>query len=52
VRERRWLDHRKGGTLVRALSLFAREVSPMTWTKPEFEAIDVTMEVTAYVARR
>jgi coenzyme PQQ precursor peptide PqqA len=24
----------------------------MTWTKPEFEVVEVTMEVTAYVARR
>jgi coenzyme PQQ precursor peptide PqqA len=24
----------------------------MTWTKPEFEIVEVTMEVTAYVARR
>ena len=24
----------------------------MSWTKPEFEIVDVTMEVTAYVARR
>ncbi|MFL5574406.1 MAG: pyrroloquinoline quinone precursor peptide PqqA [Gemmatimonadaceae bacterium] len=24
----------------------------MTWTKPEIELVDVTMEVTAYVARR
>jgi len=24
----------------------------MTWQKPEFEVVDVTMEVTAYVARR
>ena len=35
----------------------ARQVSipediAMTWTKPEFEVVDVTMEVTAYVARR
>jgi coenzyme PQQ precursor peptide PqqA len=22
------------------------------WTKPEFEVVEVTMEVTAYVARR
>ncbi|MGH7633341.1 MAG: pyrroloquinoline quinone precursor peptide PqqA [Gemmatimonadaceae bacterium] len=25
---------------------------PMSWTKPEFEVVEVTMEVTAYVARR
>ena len=24
----------------------------MTWTKPEFEVVEVTMEITAYVARR
>jgi len=24
----------------------------MQWSKPEFEVVDVTMEVTAYVARR
>jgi len=24
----------------------------MSWTKPEFEVVEVTMEVTAYVARR
>jgi coenzyme PQQ precursor peptide PqqA len=24
----------------------------MTWQKPEFEVVEVTMEVTAYVARR
>jgi len=24
----------------------------MSWTKPEFEIVEVTMEVTAYVARR
>jgi len=24
----------------------------MQWTKPEFEIVEVTMEVTAYVARR
>lgn len=24
----------------------------MKWEKPEFEVVDVTMEVTAYVARR
>jgi len=24
----------------------------MTWTTPQFEVVDVTMEVTAYVARR
>jgi coenzyme PQQ precursor peptide PqqA len=24
----------------------------MTWTKPEIEVVEVTMEVTAYVARR
>jgi coenzyme PQQ precursor peptide PqqA len=24
----------------------------VTWTKPEFEVVEVTMEVTAYVARR
>jgi coenzyme PQQ precursor peptide PqqA len=24
----------------------------MRWTKPEFEVVEVTMEVTAYVARR
>jgi coenzyme PQQ precursor peptide PqqA len=24
----------------------------MTWSKPEFEVVEVTMEVTAYVARR
>jgi len=24
----------------------------MTWTKPDFEVVEVTMEVTAYVARR
>jgi coenzyme PQQ precursor peptide PqqA len=30
---------------------FSREVR-MRWTKPEFEVVDVTMEVTAYVARR
>jgi coenzyme PQQ precursor peptide PqqA len=37
---------------VRAVSLFAREGSLMTWVKPEFEVVDVTMEVTGYVARR
>jgi coenzyme PQQ precursor peptide PqqA len=26
--------------------------SNMSWTKPEFEVVEVTMEVTAYVARR
>lgn len=26
--------------------------NPMRWTKPEFEVVEVTMEVTAYVARR
>jgi coenzyme PQQ precursor peptide PqqA len=29
-----------------------REDARMTWTKPEFEIVEVTMEVTAYVARR
>ena len=33
-----------------------REISDqevqMQWTKPEFEIVEVTMEVTAYVARR
>jgi len=24
----------------------------MRWTKPEFEVVEVTMEVTAYVSRR
>lgn len=24
----------------------------MSWTKPEFEIVEVTMEVTAYVARK
>jgi coenzyme PQQ precursor peptide PqqA len=24
----------------------------MTWTKPEIEVVDVTLEITAYVARR
>jgi len=24
----------------------------MSWTKPQFEVVEVTMEVTAYVARR
>jgi coenzyme PQQ precursor peptide PqqA len=38
--------------LVRAVSVFDREDSPMTWTKPEFEVVEVTMEVTGYVARR
>jgi len=33
------------------LSLIFREVH-MTWTTPQFEVVDVTMEVTAYVARR
>jgi len=34
-----------------SLSLIFREVH-MTWTTPQFEVVDVTMEVTAYVARR
>jgi coenzyme PQQ precursor peptide PqqA len=29
-----------------------RGVDVMSWTKPEFEVVEVTMEVTAYVARR
>jgi coenzyme PQQ precursor peptide PqqA len=29
-----------------------REVCDMSWIKPEFEVVDVTMEITAYVARR
>jgi len=28
------------------------EGDDMTWTKPEIEVVEVTMEVTAYVARR
>jgi coenzyme PQQ precursor peptide PqqA len=32
------------------LSLLRR--CPMQWSKPEFEVVEVTMEVTAYVARR
>jgi coenzyme PQQ precursor peptide PqqA len=27
-------------------------VAPMTWTKPEFEVVAVTLEVTAYAATR
>jgi coenzyme PQQ precursor peptide PqqA len=38
--------------LDRTVSFFDREDSPMTWTKPEFEVVEVTMEVTGYVARR
>jgi coenzyme PQQ precursor peptide PqqA len=33
-------------------SLPFSERAAMQWTKPEFEVVDVTMEVTAYVARR
>ena len=33
------------------LNPFLVEVE-MRWTKPEFEVVEVTMEVTAYVARR
>ena len=32
------------------LSLSRRRT--MQWSKPEFEVVEVTMEVTAYVARR
>jgi coenzyme PQQ precursor peptide PqqA len=32
-------------------SLFLEE-QPMTWTKPEFAEVAVTLEVTAYAARR
>jgi coenzyme PQQ precursor peptide PqqA len=32
-------------------TLFLLEVR-MTWTTPQFEVVEVTMEVTAYVARR
>jgi coenzyme PQQ precursor peptide PqqA len=31
---------------------FALRYAPMTWTKPEFEIVAVTMEVTAYAATR
>ncbi|PYR18027.1 MAG: pyrroloquinoline quinone precursor peptide PqqA [Acidobacteria bacterium] len=27
-------------------------MAPMTWTKPEFEVVAVTLEVTAYAATR
>jgi coenzyme PQQ precursor peptide PqqA len=27
-------------------------VAPMTWTKPEFEVVAVTLEVTAYAGTR
>jgi coenzyme PQQ precursor peptide PqqA len=30
---------------------FNREGHAMRWTTPEFEVVEVTMEVTAYVAR-
>jgi len=36
----------------RALRHPNREEERMQWTKPEFEIVEVTMEVTAYVARR
>jgi coenzyme PQQ precursor peptide PqqA len=35
----------------RTKALFTRRC-PMQWSKPEFEVVEVTMEVTAYVARR
>jgi coenzyme PQQ precursor peptide PqqA len=38
-----------GGT---SLATTNRGEETMTWTKPEFEVVEVTMEVTAYVARR
>jgi coenzyme PQQ precursor peptide PqqA len=37
--------------LVGVITINAGE-HPMRWTKPEFEVVDVTMEVTAYVARK
>ena len=39
------------GCRPRAYTYRQRE-SNMSWTKPEFEVVEVTMEVTAYVARR
>jgi coenzyme PQQ precursor peptide PqqA len=30
----------------------SRGDAQMQWSKPEFEVVEVTMEVTAYVARR
>lgn len=35
-----------------SLFFLSRGDHPMRWTKPEFEVVEVTMEVTAYVARR
>jgi len=31
---------------------YSQQENNMSWTKPEFEVVEVTMEVTAYVARR
>jgi coenzyme PQQ precursor peptide PqqA len=46
---RKWV-HRCGraGTF----TFLSRGTILMRWTKPEFEVVEVTMEVTAYVARR
>jgi coenzyme PQQ precursor peptide PqqA len=46
------------GTVGALVSVVANTHQPffrswmMTWTKPEFEVVEVTMEITAYVARR
>jgi coenzyme PQQ precursor peptide PqqA len=50
-------ERRLNATVVRRPSAmfedsYLREVSDMIWVKPEFEVVDVTMEITAYVARR
>ncbi|MBX6333460.1 MAG: pyrroloquinoline quinone precursor peptide PqqA [Gemmatimonadaceae bacterium] len=43
---------RRCGRTDRVVVFFSRARYAMRWTKPEFEVVDVTMEVTAYVARR
>ena len=46
--------HRRAedGLAVRDQSPYQPGEFAMKWTKPEFEVVEVTMEVTAYVARR
>jgi coenzyme PQQ precursor peptide PqqA len=45
---------RSGGAQIEqhARPLLLSRGTVMTWNKPEFEVVDVTMEITAYVARR
>jgi coenzyme PQQ precursor peptide PqqA len=48
---RAWAVYRRDRPAA-VVHLFRQESALMTWTKPEFEIVDLCLEVTSYVYRR